>query len=201
MNELFDNDDNEENFVEYNIYIPNLAQNVKIPNKDNLEELLIDFSIKISSFINKYTKEYIWQKEKFQLKICYSTELNYPYLSGKTIIGDCMNDEWFITFLLFEISKNFENTIISVKDNDGEFLLIEAANYLPKWLEPDNCENRVFIYQGKVHIIPYPTTPYELILFPAGKVYLSRALDIILGPGKTESSQDINNAINLKIKW
>jgi len=32
---------------------------------------------------------------------------------------------------------------ISVKDNDGEFLLIEAANYLPKWLEPENCENRV----------------------------------------------------------
>jgi hypothetical protein len=111
-----------------------------------------------------------------------------------------MDDEWFITFLLFEISKQFKNCIINVKDNDGEFLLIEAANYLPKWLEPENCENRVFIYQGKVHIIPYPTTPYELMLFPAGKIYLSRALDIITGFGKTEASQEINETINLKIK-
>ena len=34
----------------------------------------------------------------------------------------------------------------SVKDNDGEFLLIEAANFLPKWLEPENCENRVSFF-------------------------------------------------------
>jgi len=32
-----------------------------------------------------------------------------------------------------------------VCDNDGEFLLIEAADYLPKWLNPDTAENRVSI--------------------------------------------------------
>jgi len=30
-----------------------------------------------------------------------------------------------------------------VDDNDGEFLLIEAADFLPKWLSPENSENRV----------------------------------------------------------
>lgn len=30
-----------------------------------------------------------------------------------------------------------------VEDNDGEFLLIEAADYLPKWLNPDSSQNRV----------------------------------------------------------
>ena len=30
-----------------------------------------------------------------------------------------------------------------VEDNDGEFLLIEAADYLPKWLSPETSENRV----------------------------------------------------------
>jgi len=38
------------------------------------------------------------------------------------------------------------------------------------------------------------------MLFPAGKIYLSRALDIITGFGKTEASQEINETINLKIK-
>ena len=31
----------------------------------------------------------------------------------------------------------------SVCDGDGEFLLIEAADYLPNWLNPDTAENRV----------------------------------------------------------
>lgn len=33
--------------------------------------------------------------------------------------------------------------VCRVEDNDGEFLLIEAADYLPKWLNPDTSENRV----------------------------------------------------------
>ena len=30
-----------------------------------------------------------------------------------------------------------------VSDTDGEFLLIEAAHHLPKWLDPDTADNRV----------------------------------------------------------
>lgn len=32
---------------------------------------------------------------------------------------------------------------IRIEDNDGEFLLIEAADFLPKWLDPENSANRV----------------------------------------------------------
>lgn len=31
----------------------------------------------------------------------------------------------------------------SVIDSDGEFLLIEAAECLPDWANPDNCDQRV----------------------------------------------------------
>lgn len=31
----------------------------------------------------------------------------------------------------------------SIRDSDGEFLLIEAAHELPGWVSPDNAENRV----------------------------------------------------------
>ena len=31
----------------------------------------------------------------------------------------------------------------SIEDSDGEFLLIEAAYHLPKWLEPETSTNRV----------------------------------------------------------
>lgn len=44
--------------------------------------------------------------------------------------------------------------VCQVKDEDGDPLLIESADYLPKWLNPESSLNRVYIYQGQVHIIP-----------------------------------------------
>lgn len=40
---------------------------------------------------------------------------------------------------------NWNFFCIRIEDNDGEFLLIEAADFLPKWLDPDNSANRVSI--------------------------------------------------------
>lgn len=33
--------------------------------------------------------------------------------------------------------------IIRVCDADGEFMMIEAADYLPNWANPETCEQRV----------------------------------------------------------
>jgi len=48
----------------------------------------------------------------------------------------------------------------SIQDRDGEFLLIEAADYLPKWLNPDTAENRVssvimIVWHVKHHFVNY----------------------------------------------
>ena len=45
-----------------------------------------------------------------------------------------------------------KNVVIDVLDEDGQFLLIEAANDLPEWIEPDRMKNRVFV-NGNLHII------------------------------------------------
>jgi hypothetical protein len=57
----------------------------------------------------------------------------------------------------------------SIRDTDGEFLLIEAANDLPAWVSPDNAENRVswtlfvrrsqadsqlWLADGHLHLVP-----------------------------------------------
>ena len=52
-------------------------------------------------------------------------------------------DEWTIVYILRKISSDFPDMWIRLYDNDGEFLLIEAANALPKWLNPEVAENRV----------------------------------------------------------
>lgn len=43
--------------------------------------------------------------------------------------------------------------IAKIIDSDGEFLLIEAANVLPPWANPETCENHVFMYNGELHIV------------------------------------------------
>ena len=50
-----------------------------------------------------------------------------------------------ITFKLKTVSilNIFLLFISRIRDGDGEILLIEAAESLPKWLNPDTAENRV----------------------------------------------------------
>jgi len=67
------------------------------------------------------------------------------HLGGVTEFGDNVEDEWFIVYLLKEITRTFSDVAVVVYDNDGQFILIEAAEHLPKWLDPDSSENRVCI--------------------------------------------------------
>lgn len=53
-----------------------------------------------------------------------------------------------------EISRRIEGVVVRVWDNDGEFLLIETAFGLPKWMQPASTEGRVFLYDGALHVVP-----------------------------------------------
>jgi hypothetical protein len=75
-------------------------------------------------------------------------------LKGSTNYGDSVADEWLIVFLLRELSREFKDAWIRMYDSDGEFLLIEAANALPKWMNPEVAEHRVWINDYRLHVIP-----------------------------------------------
>lgn len=68
------------------------------------------------------------------------------YLNGITNYGDSVEDEWLVVYILKELSSRFPTLWIKVVDSDGEFLLIEAANALPRWLNPEIADNRVSIF-------------------------------------------------------
>jgi hypothetical protein len=57
-------------------------------------------------------------------------------------VGDSIDDEWCVVWLLRELSEKWD-CAISVRDSDGEFMLIEAADNLPSWVTPSVVENRV----------------------------------------------------------
>nr|XP_009933243.1 PREDICTED: protein SGT1 [Opisthocomus hoazin] len=61
----------------------------------------------------------------------------------------------YTLFIISETGRTQTDFFLArIDDSDGEFLLIEAADFLPKWLNPENSDNRVFFYKGELHIIP-----------------------------------------------
>ncbi|KIV99885.1 uncharacterized protein PV09_08549 [Verruconis gallopava] len=133
--------------VEYTIYI--VDANL---NDSRMRSGLNDILKTANDLSKKLLKDYIWQREPFSLEL--KREHNRWYLFGRTNFGDSIADEWVIVFMLRELSKQFAKAWIRVIDSDGEFLLIEAANALPKWLNPEIADHRVWINNGQLRIIP-----------------------------------------------
>jgi hypothetical protein len=75
-------------------------------------------------------------------------------LHGQANYGDSVEDEWLIVYILRTLSQEHKDIWIRITDTDGEFLLIEAANALPRWLNPEVADNRVWINDGKLLVIP-----------------------------------------------
>ncbi|KAI8887952.1 SGT1-domain-containing protein [Backusella circina FSU 941] len=159
----------------------------------------------IQSFIQPLVKDYLWQKDDFHLSIVKdaNNDPNYPFLYGATRFGDCINDEWFIIYLLFQISLHIPESVITLSDNDGDVLLIEAALQLPSWLDPSNSENRVYIHRGQVHLIPLPSSPADILQFQStGRLLRQQAIRIIHSAGRnntTLAETDIQHVIQERI--
>ncbi|KAM9364586.1 protein ecdysoneless homolog isoform 2-T2 [Pholidichthys leucotaenia] len=127
------------------------------PTSQKTEE---HFTLLLEQILAKFAQvlmQHIWQHQPFNLKYHSEKGAVPAHLGGRTQFGDNVEDEWFIVYLLQQITEAFPELAARVQDNDGEFLLIEAADYLPKWLNPDSSENRVFLYRGDLHIIPCPS--------------------------------------------
>ncbi|KAK9313016.1 SGT1 protein-domain-containing protein [Lipomyces starkeyi] len=136
--------------VEYTIFLRDTRESPT--SKLERKAKLLDIASAASELSEPWTREYIWQRQEFNVKVV--EYLGEPCLRGVTEFGDSIDDEWFIVFILRELSKKFPDIVVKITDNDGEFLLIEAANAIPKWLNPDNADNRVWIYNGNLYIIP-----------------------------------------------
>ncbi|XP_030975296.1 protein ecdysoneless homolog [Quercus lobata] len=137
-----------------------LNSNPTPTSEPSLSSSLQSLHLQILQTLSPFTTDYLWQHESFTLSLsslpkpsCLCSS-HLPHLHGKLRFGDNLDDEWFTVFLLFKISTTFPSLSIRVWDTDGEFLLIEAAFHLPRWLNPENSLNRVFIRQGHIHIVP-----------------------------------------------
>ena len=153
-----------EDCVEYSIFL--IDQKLKA-QESLLRNKLREIQTSATALSKALLKDYIWQREPFTLELIHPHALSsndkrdekditpHPFhLHGRTNFGDSIADEWLIVYLLLSLSKKHPEAWIRVHDTDGEFLLIEAANTLPKWLDPELAPYRIWINKGRLLIIP-----------------------------------------------
>lgn len=83
-----------------------------------------------------------------------------PHLYGLTFYGENIQDEWYIVEIINHLTKIYPHVIGRTFDADGEFLLIEAAEVLPGWANPDTCAQRV---RNKLFFFAF--IPFNLFYF------------------------------------
>ncbi|KAJ7943734.1 SGT1 [Quillaja saponaria] len=166
---------------------------LKPTSTNELSSSLQSLHLQILQTLSPFTTDYIWQHEPFTLTLssipkhsCLCSS-HIPHLHGKLRFGDNLDDEWFTVFLLFHISFQFPSLSIRVWDTDGEFLLIEAAFHLPRWVNPENSLNRVFIRGGDLHIVPRHQLP---------RPSLEDSLNFLINCGdKSRASESVQFAV------
>ncbi len=124
--------------VEYALYIIDSQL-----NNFDVREKLREVQSEAGRLTKKLLGNFIWQRESFVLELSREDSKVQSFLRGRTNYGDAVEDEWLIVYILRELSKTFPQLWIRIVDTDGQFLLIEAANALPRWLNPENADFRV----------------------------------------------------------
>ncbi|XP_017518655.1 protein ecdysoneless homolog isoform X2 [Manis javanica] len=186
-----------EDTVEYHLFL--IPDEPRDPEKH--KEILHKYIERIMTQFAPMLVPYIWQNQPFNLKCKPGKEGVPAHMFGVTKFGDNIEDEWFIVYLVKQITKEFPELVARIEDNDGEFLLIEAADFLPKWLDPENSANRVFFHHGELCIIPAPRKPGAVSWLPATTPTIPQALNIISAhPEKILASESIRAAITRRIR-
>lgn len=182
--------------VEYTIYSIDAA----ITTESDLRKRLKQIETEAKRLVKTHLEGYIWQRDDFRLSLSRPPSTAGPKskqikdrplplcltssLHGVTSFGDSIADEWAIVYLLRELSKTCKDVWIRITDSDGEFLLVEAALRLPKWLEPGIADHRVWIHAGELRIVAENESPSQSIsLQQAVETIQSQPLKLLRDPG------------------
>ena len=93
----------------------------------------------------------------------------------------------------------------SMKHSSSDLKLVSLSEKVCTALHGSPCVtqpfiSQVFLCQGNVHLIPFPTNPAELATLPAGTPSLSRALALVRDGGiATVATSPVQEAIRSRI--
>uniref|UniRef100_A0A182Q2G5 Uncharacterized protein n=1 Tax=Anopheles farauti TaxID=69004 RepID=A0A182Q2G5_9DIPT len=203
----------EDDFVEYFLFParPSDPNDVALENSENtLEPLLLE----VNRLAEAFCQRYIWHRDAFRVvpRLLNDSRMlieaatgdsavagaKLPsHLYGISHVGDNVQDEWFIVALLFHLTERIPGLVARVVDADGEFLLIEAAEQLPRWANPESCEGKVFICDGTLRLVETSAGGTE-----EGPLDVQDTLEIVRGTegSKYRVSEEVDRCIRERIE-
>jgi len=127
------------------------------PSVDHLLALA-STAVEINAYIQGQSKGYPWMQggdgPVFGVHISDSSQ---PHLRCECRYGASVADEWNIIGLILKFTEAKQNLLVESHDiDDGQILLIQAAEYLPTWVDrigSEQCRHRCWIHGGKVDLI------------------------------------------------
>ncbi len=196
--------------VKYYIFV-NEKNVIYENNSNNKRTLLSKIAIECIRHVEKITESYIWHCEKFNLRACdKDEEIEYGgCICGSVNFQGNMNDEWFVVYILYQLSIWDEyEFFIKIIDDDGQFLLAEVADVLPVWAQPDTCENRLILYDGCFRLVPIDVISgnpsFQNVLLKLNNLILdsmddnSRKIDDIIKKNRINNMPNILKALKHK---
>jgi hypothetical protein len=69
------------------------------------------FAACIDSFVESMTPGFIWHRDPFELKVVPDLDSEGWMLEGRMRVGDCVDDEWCVVWLLKEVSMKWDVVI------------------------------------------------------------------------------------------
>jgi len=102
----------------------------------------------VSKHLNEWSGKHAWRDAGAP---CASLQKCKAHVAASITISD-LDDEWLLVSLLAELTR-MERVACRVTDSDGEFLLVDAADELPDWLEPESAVGRTWLVGGAVAVV------------------------------------------------
>ncbi|CCI43320.1 unnamed protein product [Albugo candida] len=147
---LFPSSNVDDTVVSYEIYVKNA---IHCSDRNSAFKCLNAINDEIAKELRAITGDFFWHREKLSLRIKSAENGGIYYLQGQSSVGDAIQDEWVIAYTLVQYSRQNNDVVLHISDNDGEFFLIECAYHLPLWVKPEIMKFRMFIKNGKLHLI------------------------------------------------
>lgn len=118
--------------------------------KNNAQKIDSKTSQSVHEYVFKNTRSHLFKLEN--MRLIKVTKNGLVHLLAEVDVNGDINDVWFLTSVLTEMTKTLPVTV-RLKDSDGEFLLIQCAEFLTDEIIPENSKNRVFLVDGEIKIV------------------------------------------------
>ena len=114
-----------------------------------LDDTAIDqLQATVTRRLNEWSSRHAWRDAGAP---CYNLKGCKAHVAAEITISD-LDDEWLLVSLLADLTR-MERVACRVTDSDGEFLLVDAADHLPGWLEPESAVGRTWLVDGSIAVV------------------------------------------------